>query len=389
MSEFNGFSAPLTLPALYRLASDVGFQWVPDEAETGRVCEVATDRMRLLEATGRWRFRMSRSEPFKLVPGDVLALSALHATNLVIDFNPPRTGAATDSISMFTESADMAATILDARQYWLPAGVESALLTSETPENDLIGDIRLPVRTCLVWFAQPATIPADVIPEAASDSYAHILQFDAESLPGQRNVEQPAMAAFKALHAIRSQPHECALEGVLLFGDSEGRLQDAVVWLVQCPTTSPAGTVLPNLVDRFSVLGRPSHAGWGHVPTLLGALISFGTWSTAAPLAAPPAGAHRSVMRELRKGSTKKLEENGGLAGVQLLTVKPRSPTSTNRGESTHASPVTHPRRGHFRRVPVGPRNEDQREVRWIPPVIVNPGAAGTGHVQIYRLPRP
>ena len=118
-------------------------------------------------------------------------------------------------------------------------------------------------------------------------------------------------------------------------------------------------------------------------------LISFGTWSTAAPLAAPPVGAHRSVMRELRKGVTKKLEENGGLAGVQLLTVKPRTPTATRSGEGTHASPVTHPRRGHFRRVPVGPRNDNQHEVRWIPPVIVNPGAQGTGRIHIYRLPRP
>jgi hypothetical protein len=300
--EFNGFGAPLNLPALYRLASEVGFQWTPDETETGRVCGIATDRMRLLEATGRWRFRGSHSEPYKLVPGDVLALSALHATNLVIDFNG--TGPS-DDISMFTESAAMAAAILDARQYWLPAGVESALLTSETPEQDLIGDIRLPVPTCLIWFAQPATIPADVIPEAASESYAHVLQFDAESLPGQRNVEQPAMAAFKALHTIRSQPHECALEGLLLFADNEGRLQDAVVWLVQCPTSSPVGTILPNLVDRFSILGRPSEAGWGHVAMLLGALISFGTWSTAAPLAAPPAGAHRSAMRELRVGAEK------------------------------------------------------------------------------------
>lgn len=326
---------------------------------------------------GSVRVAQNRSN---LSPGDVLALSALHATNLVIDFNGPGTDASTEEpdIAMFTESASIAAAILDARQYWLPAGVESALLTTETPEQDLI------------WFAQPATIPADVIPETVSDSYAHVLQFDAESLPGQRNVEQPAMAAFKALHTIRSQPHECALEGVLLFADNEGRLLDAVVWLVQCPTSSPGGTVLPNSVDRYSILGQPSEAGWGQVAMLLGALISFGTWSSAAPLAAPPSNAHRSVMRELRKGATKKLEENGGLAGVQLLTVKPRTSLSaSSRGEGTHASPVTHPRRGHFRRVPVGPRNEDQREVRWIPPVIVNPGAQGTGRLQIYRLPRP
>jgi hypothetical protein len=32
------------------------------------------------------------------------------------------------------------------------------------------------------------------------NSYAHILQFDAESKPGQRNVEQPAQAAIDLSH---------------------------------------------------------------------------------------------------------------------------------------------------------------------------------------------
>jgi hypothetical protein len=255
------------------------------------------------------------------------------------------------------------------------------VLSSDAPPGDVAAEIRLPVPHCLVWFAQPATIPGEVIPDAISDHYAHLLAFNAESRPGLRNVEQPALAAFKALDTIRLHPHECLLEGVLLFATTNGTLRDVAVWLVRCPT--PNG---PS--NRFAVLGRTSTAGWGHVVTLLGAMVCFGSWSAATPLTAPPVGAGRSAIRELRKGATKRLEEGGGLLGVRVLDAHHRTAATTT-GDGTHASPITHVRRGHFRRVPVGPRSEEGREVRWFPPTIVNPGAEGQERIRVYRLPRP
>jgi hypothetical protein len=39
--------------------------------------------------------------------------------------------------------------------------------------------------------------------------------------------------------------------------------------------------------------------------------------------------------------------------------------------------------------VPLGPRDEGRREIRWISPTIVNPDGAGRELVRVYRLPVP
>lgn len=50
---------------------------------------------------------------------------------------------------------------------------------------------------------------------------------------------------------------------------------------------------------------------------------------------------------------------------------KPRVITRPQ-SSGTHASPSTHWRRGHWRRVPTGPREEGNRKWNWIQPVLVN-----------------
>jgi hypothetical protein len=88
VGQFNGFGVPLDLAGLYSLASDAGFRWSPDEPGTGRVVSLIAERLRLMEATGRWRIRSSPlSEPFNLVPGDCVGLAGLHALNLVVGYN--------------------------------------------------------------------------------------------------------------------------------------------------------------------------------------------------------------------------------------------------------------------------------------------------------------
>jgi len=47
-------------------------------------------------------------------------------------------------------------------------------------------------------------------------------------------------------------------------------------------------------------------------------------------------------------------------------------------GTRTHASPRTHWRKGHLRRVAVGPREQNQREWRWVEAVLVNPDRSGS-----------
>jgi hypothetical protein len=68
----------------------------------------------------------------------------------------------------------------------------------------------------------------------------------------------------------------------------------------------------------------------------------------------------------------------GGLAGLLVLDATRRTSGRERDAVGTHASPITHVRSGHFKRVPVGPREEQRREIRWISPTIVNPDGAGT-----------
>ena len=48
-----------------------------------------------------------------------------------------------------------------------------------------------------------------------------------------------------------------------------------------------------------------------------------------------------------------------------------------------------HLRRGHWRRVRVGPRSDWHYEMRWIPPTMINPYARRKDSVTVYRLNPP
>jgi hypothetical protein len=145
----------------------------------------------------------------------------------------------------------------------------------------------------------------------------------------------------------------------------------------------PAGKV----PSRTVLFGRYSDADWAAVVEVLAAVVAWGDW-TAPERPAPIAwDADRTSRRQLRKGRTRIVEEAGGLSNVVVLDARRHAPPGDAAGEGTHASPITDLRRGHFRRVPVGPREQQRREVRWIPPTVVNPLGPGRDTIRIYRLP--
>ena len=191
------------------------------------------------------------------------------------------------------------------------------------------------------------------------------------------------MVSFSALAHVAHAPHECVVEGVMLTAGVDGRLTDGIGWMICTPPAEGSG-----LDGRYVVLGRRSDAGWSNVIDLLASIICWGDWTAPEPLTLDLT-ADRSARRQIRKGKMCRLEEAGGLAGVLILDAARRSPTRPRDDAGTHASPITHVRSGHFKRVPVGPREEQRREVRWISPTIVNPDGAGTRQVRVYRLPAP
>jgi hypothetical protein len=96
--------------------------------------------------------------------------------------------------------------------------------------------------------------------------------------------------------------------------------------------------------------------------------------------------------KAVRSSRFRRHEPAGGAVGVRVLDAR-RTIQHTDPGEGggTHASPVTHRRRRHWRRQRVGPRDDWRYERRLIAPTIVNPGhqAPVDAPLTIYRLPPP
>jgi hypothetical protein len=273
----------------------------------------------------------------------------------------------------------LARLILDARNYWLPRGSVSALLSSTLPAEAL-ADLTLPASVCALWFAQPVEIPHGAVPGELV-GHAEALDDFARS-PDRPFIERPLAATMTLLRHVHDGGGG-RLEGVLLFADADGRLRDHVGWFVGDDNADNRA------LGRCLVLGRRSDAGWRNIIDLATAIVAWGDW-TAPPRFTPDIGwnSDRATKRQLRKGRARRLEEAGGLTNVVVLDARRRAP-SRGDGLGTHASPITHTRRDHFRRVFVGPRDAPRREWRWIPPTIVNPDGAGRDLVKVYRLPLP
>jgi hypothetical protein len=83
--EIDGFGTPLHLPGYFRLSSEVGFPMLDtDNRALADTMQIIAHRLKLVEATGRWRVTGTWREPWKYVPGDVLALAGIYASALVL-----------------------------------------------------------------------------------------------------------------------------------------------------------------------------------------------------------------------------------------------------------------------------------------------------------------
>ena len=135
------------------------------------------------------------------------------------------------------------------------------------------------------------------------------------------------------------------------------------------------------------LFGRTSDADWVAVVEVIAAVVVWGDWPAPERLAPIAWDAGRTSRRQMRKGRTRIVEEAGGLSNVVVLDARRRAPAGDASGVGSHPSPITHLRHGHFRRVPVGPREQQRHKVRWIPPTVVNPPGPGRETIRIYRLP--
>jgi hypothetical protein len=338
----------------------------------------------LVAATGRWRFEGLHREPTRMLPGDVLGLRAATAPQMAFHRDEEEVLVYGDVVAVIDpkrelvtvpQGVQLANLLYAAESYWLPAHAEETVLNSQPPATGDAVELRLPHGHSVVWFAQALEIPTNLslLPVELLESWR------ADSTP---EIGEPFCLVALALRGIDPRlpgdPGELVVEGVVLAAaDDEGRPHDLVLWVCRVDHADRRQRVL--------IPGFRSRAGWRTALDVLTAVVAWGDWT-------PPAerlvvGRTRDELRSLRHGRTRRREEAGGLAMVRVLDARPRAAITRQPGGGTHASPITHLRRGHFRRVPVGPGGRD-RDMRWIRPTIVNPGGSSQP-ARVYRLPPP
>ncbi len=335
----------------------------------------ANREVSLMEATGRWRISARPfRQPSSFVPGDVLALRATATVHIAL------TGFKDGVVIARRDALPLASLVQSAQSYWLPASGVEAVLDSEPPPG--LDDLVLPARASIVWFAEPVAPSALLRPL----EIAELTKSMWVPGTGTLRVDEPWYPLAKADQAlVRADANldMARIEGVLLLADPNLRPTDAVAWMM---ATYEPDSPMP---ERTPVLARRSLAGWRPVLDMISAIVAWGDWHPPAERLELDEAPTREQLRRLRFGRTRRLEESGSLAGVEVLDTRRRAPAQASGGEDTHASPVTHFRRGHWQRYRHGPRDSWHYETHWIPPMVVNPTGPGDSRRRVYRLPPP
>lgn len=354
------------------------------------------DRMRFLEechprdwsiaeAAGRWSSDLVPSVR-EYVPGDVCGLraSACHSSLQVcfqlIEHEGRERMTELDKYRAEREMV-LAAWMYGAVPFFLPVSSAVGIAGSHPPDPELLDELHLPFPRVGVYFGADLALPdgvrggdeqlLDVMRQAAMRD-DRVTEVRADRFPPDTMTSAQIALAKGA---------EVRLAGVIFRSDDAGHLADDVLWL----TVVPAATKAP----RRLTVGRLSRARLRPLALNLAAATAWGDWHPPpAPLELPGDLTSAAFRKQLRRGVFRRREPSGAAVGVRVLDTQRMESRSTSVGTGTHASPVTHLRRGHWRRQRVGPREDWRHEQRFIPPVLVNPGHASDS-ITIYRLPEP
>lgn len=277
--------------------------------------------------------------------------------------------------------------LYSATPYYLNTPNLIGLVDCDPPTGDELDQIRLPAPAVAIYFGADLEIPhqlvhADNTLQTLIDR-AEAAHLQAASQPRDKRevsaddtVPTVIPAPLTAIHHNRA-PSIC---GIALHADPDGRLHDHVLWLTSCPDSA-----VPN---RYAIYGRLSTSSMRYIAHNLAAAIAWGQWTNPDQNDALPPLGDRQFRHIIRSSRFRKHEPHGGAIGVKVLDAKRTFSTPRNEPTSTHASPITHRRRGHRRRQRVGPRDDWRYEVRFIPPVVVNPGNESDPLI-VRRLPPP
>jgi hypothetical protein len=335
----------------------------------------------LQDASGRWV--IGRPDPIEFVPGDIAAIRKIVGGTTILKNSLltqikhawPSTGG---EVALTRAASDtMLIELTTATPYFIPAAASGAVVGSHPPAPALLDHLRLPFPHVLVVFGSDLEL----------DPAAHTWP------EGLRRAS--TATAFDLVHGMITRGGY--LTGMVLLADHHGRLRDDLIWIVAA-NPDPALPPPANL-DRVRGMLR----GWRTAATMapivhtVAAAVAWGGWRPPAPAPdLPDELASRQWRKAAKRNAFRARERRGDMIGVHVIDLQ-RSlasgqPSAQPGGEAfgQRASPRPHDRRGHSRRVRIGPRDAWHYELRWIPPVRVLGGRPQLAPPLIVRrLPAP
>lgn len=285
---------------------------------------------------------------------------------------------------MFYGRAVRANVLFDSVPYLVPSFDADLIFKSTPPDPELVDQVRLPFDRVLVLFTHPLRFGPEsgwlVVNEEIRD-------FDRGAMEGM-GIDAPDDEA-----DYRGWPTKGgALVGMLLTDDGDG-VSDWVGWLIA--TAADDGGLEEPVIE----FGRRSLASFGPIGGHVACLVSWGQWSPPPePRFADIEPGSKEERKLVRTGKFARAARSGSVDGVHVLHLKTKWTVISNDEDGEDDSEATgrtvrpHLRRGHWRSVRVGPRDNFRYEPRWIAPTIV-----GGDHIDpddrrnetVYHLPEP
>lgn len=300
-------------------------------------------------ASGRWKPDAVQPEP--IYPGDAVAVRFLATPwAWMLGSNSPRPTFAQPKEVLLTEVA-----VASSMLCWLEPELATGLAHSHPPDAELLAAMKFPASLVTVIFGQELPISVEFLGVSEADvAFAREMERETGGVP------------------LLAQPEDLRVSGVCLVQSPTGGLGDEALVLVSTGRRENDTnlTRLRGVLPIHVVAGTPVGDMLGSVA----AAVSFGEWRTPpAELPDFPVDT-REFRRALRANRMHKAVQNGGVGRVHVLdlsSIQPRGEGASNNNGTARHSQVTHLRRGHWRRVRVGPKTNWKYEGRWIAPVVV------------------
>lgn len=384
------FGAPLT-PRHDAEVLDILTQWgwrrLDKEPVEARRLEDSIERDAMLVRAGRrWSGSpLTPPQTGRFVPGDIAAIRWAVAIGDIagraaarlerLDAGDPidETGHQLDAIARWW--------LYQATPYFVDVTTLVGLVDCELPSAVDMDELVMPASSVAVFFGGDVDVPAGLVDDDASfDELAE--RFSAEQRQHPEWVSSDGIRSGTLSPAVRAvaRGHRVQVCGVVLHADDDGHLDDLVLWLTVAP-----GERRP----RGALYGWLSRSTLRYVAVNLAAAVAWGQWTAPSLDGTETTLSPPTLTRDLVRSSRfRRREPYGGAVGVRVLDAR-RTISRASADGGTHASPITHRRRRHWRRQRVGPRDEWRYERRLIAPIIVNPGGQLDQRLTVYRLPPP